>query len=293
MKLESMRYIVPDAFHSLQRNGWMSFAAITTMAITLLLCGVFGILLFNVNYAAGTLESDVEIAVFLEDTVTGEALTRMETTLKALPGVLEVSAITKDDAMDFMVERYGETLFTALGGVNPFPDCYSVKAETPEQIDGLASKIATLPGVLKVNYGKETVDKLFAFTDVVRSIGLWVMVLLAVGAVVLVGMTIRLTVYARRKEVQLMKYVGATDWFIRWPFIIEGALLGMFGAVIAVAVLFFSYGKVADYIDSAIGFFPMAAMSGVLPMLALYLIAGGALLGIVGSIFSLIRFLKV
>ena len=107
MKLESMRYIVPDAFHSLQRNGWMSFAAITTMAITLLLCGVFGILLFNVNYAAGNLESDVEIAVFLEDTVTEEALAGMKTTLEGLPGVAEVTDITKDDAMDFMVERSG------------------------------------------------------------------------------------------------------------------------------------------------------------------------------------------
>lgn len=293
MKIESMRYLVPDAFHSLVRNGWMSFAAITTMAITLFLCGVFGLILFNVNYAAGTLESDVEIAVFLEETVTGETFTQMKTTLEALPGVETVSAITKDDAMDYMVERYGETLFSALGGVNPFPDCYSVKAESPEQIDGLATKIAAMDGVLKVNYGKETVDKLFAFTDMVRTIGLGVMILLAVGAAVLVSMTIRLTVYARRKEVQLMKYVGATDWFIRWPFIIEGALLGMLGAVIAVIVLFFSYGKVSAYLDSAIGFFPMAALSGVLPMLSLYLVLAGALLGIVGSIFSLIRFLKV
>lgn len=293
MKIESMRYIVPDAFHSLVRNGWMSFAAVTTMAITLFLCGVFGLLLFNVNYAAGTLESDVEIAVFLEDTVTGDALTQMKTTLEALPGVLEVTAVTKEDAMTFMVERYGQSLFSALGGVNPFPDCYSVKAETPEQIDGLATKIAGMEGVLKVNYGKETVDKLFAFTDVVRTIGLGVMILLAVGAAVLVSMTIRLTVYARRKEVQLMKYVGATDWFIRWPFIIEGALLGVFGAIIAVVVLFFSYGKVSAYLEGAIGFFPTAAVSGVLPMLFLYLILGGAVLGVVGSVFSLIRFLKV
>ena len=293
MKLDTIRYIIPDAFHSLGRNGWMTFAAVTTMAITLFLCGVFGLLLYNVNYAAGSLESDVEIAVFLEDTVTGDSLTQMKTTLEALPGVETVAAFTKDEAMTYMVDRYGETLFSALGGVNPFPDCYTVKASAPEEINGLASTISEIPGVLKVNYGKETVEKLFAFTDVIRTIGFGVMVLLSVGAAVLVSMTIRLTVYARRKEVQLMKYVGATDWFIRWPFIIEGALLGMFGAVIAVIVLLLSYGKVAAYLESAIGFFSLASVSGVLSMLSLNLILAGALLGVVGSVFSLIRFLKV
>ena len=106
MKIESMRYLVPDAFHSLVRNGWMSFAAVTTMAITLFLCGVFGLILFNVNYAAGTLESDVEIAVFLEETVTGEVFTQMQTTLEALPGVQLVSAIPKDETMEYVVGRY-------------------------------------------------------------------------------------------------------------------------------------------------------------------------------------------
>ena len=174
-------------------------------------------------------------------------------------------------------------------GKNPLPNTFDVKAKDPHQVAVIATKINKINGVYKVNYGQGVVERLFQVTRWVRVVSIAFIILLAAGAVFLIATTIRLAIFARRKEIYLMKLIGATDWFVRWPFFIEGMFMGISGSLIAVLLLALGYNSLVSRIGT-IFFMPLVSDPHLLSQLYLSLIGIGALLGMLGTYISINRF---
>ncbi len=297
MKLQTFRYLAPQAFKSLKLNGWMTFAAIFTIAISLFLCVAFWLLIQNIDANATQIESEVQIIAYIKDGVTDEDLAQAKTAIQAMPGFAGLSFISKKDGLAQLAPEFNlsseDELLETLGGVNPLPNSYSIQAQTPEDVASLAQKVEQLEIIESVRYGEGTVDKLFTFTDTMRLAGVVVMVLLAVAAIMLVAMTTRLTVYARRKEIMVMKWVGATNWFIRWPFLLEGVVLGLIGSGLALILALTGYTQVIDYLSQTIPFVFFLELGHLWAPLTLYTLGAGVLMGAVGSIISMAKFLNV
>ncbi len=295
MKIRTMGYFFKESFLSLKRNGWMSLASVITVAISLFVCGVFWLLVLNVNNVADTIESNVEIRAYFQDDTPDEEIVDIEAQVKALPGVSSVTFISRDEALESLKSKFGDKsgLLAALEGQNPLPHSFTIKTKTAEDVVPVAQTLENTGMFQKVRYGEGVVEKLFALINWVRVLGLGMMSLLAVGAVMLVAITIRLTVYARKKEIFIMKYVGATDWFIRWPFFLEGMLLGLIGSVVAVLVLFYSYLSLLENVSISLAFIRLISDPNLLVKISTGMIIAGTSLGALGSVISLRKFLKV
>lgn len=288
-------YFFREAGKSLSRNRLLSFATITTVAICILILG-FGVLFtMNASSFMNHLESDVQIRAFLEKDLTSEEVSDIGREIEAIPEVESHEFFSRDQALEQMQKEFGRKeydLRATLGDTNPFPHTYKVKVSNPREVAKVAAKINKMPGISKVNYGKGTVERLFKVTRWMRIIGIVFIVLLLVGAVFLIATTIRLAIFARRKEIYLMKLIGSTDWFIRWPFFLEGIFLSTVGALVSIGVLALAYGSLIRKMSSLF-FIHLVTDPVTLSHLYLVLLASGVALGIVGTWISLNRFLKV
>jgi cell division transport system permease protein len=287
-------YILQESIRSLKRNGWLNFAAAGTTAVSLFILGVAILLVINTNFIAGSWGSNVEIMAYLNDGVTGDAVTALRTQILTIPEVKDVRFISKDEALAGLEQQFGQNgqLQESLGGSNPLPDAFEVKTTDPRDVDGVASLLGLMPGVSQVSYGQGVVDKLLELTYWIRLVGLAIVGLLGLCAIFLIATTIRLTMYARRREIGIMKMVGATDWYVRWPFLLEGVILGTTGALLAIAILYFSYSTLTSKIMETLPFLPLMNSSLVLLQLFAGLLATGAGLGIVGSLISMHSYLQ-
>ena len=212
-----------------------------------------------------------------------------------LPGVEKVTAVTKEEALERFKERLGEqqNLLNSLGTDNPFPYYFEVEVDAPERIAELTPQIGEMEGVETAKFGQEVVEQLFQITKILRIGGILLVVLLAFATLFIIANTIRLTVFARRREVNIMKYVGATDWFIRWPFMLEGMTLGFFGSLISITIIDISYSALLSRIYSTLAFLPMLPPYPMLIYVDLFIIISGTAIGAAGSYVSLRKFLRV
>ncbi|MGS0763344.1 permease-like cell division protein FtsX [Syntrophomonas curvata] len=294
MRPGSIFYFLGQAWQSLLRNRLLSFATVSTVAISILILGFAVLLSLNAGEFMKHLESDVEIVAYLDQELTSTQITDIRQELKAIPGVESVNFFSRDRALEKLQGSFGGKDYNLKDtlGENPLPHSYEIKARDPHAVPRMAEKIKKIDGIYKVNYGQGVVERLFKVTRWVRLISMVFIVLLVVAAVFLIATTIRLAIFARRKEIYLMKLIGSTDWFIRWPFFIEGVFLGTFGGLISILVLAAGYGSLIQRID-ALFFLPLVTDPGMLTNVYLGLLAGGALLGIIGTWVSLNRFLDV
>lgn len=294
MKFSSFRYVGPQCFKSMRYNGWMTLATLITITIAMFLFGFFCAILVNVQANLDSVEQDVRILVYVDYSATAQDQEALRQELGWINGVQSVEFVSKEDALRDMEERYGdEDLLESLGGVNPLPDMFSLTASEPSLVDSIAEAAGKMDNVFEVRYGEDTVSQLFSFTSTLKKFGFIVMGLLAVCAVVLISLAIRLTIQNRKKEIMVMKWVGATESFIRWPFLLEGMILGFGGSLLALALLLPLYDRAAVYIGMNVGFLEILPLSQVwLPATAVMLLSG-LLLGIIGSMLPLARFMDV
>lgn len=295
MKIRTWEYFVREVFISLKRNHWMTFASISTVALSLLILGLFFIIVLNLNHMAGSLESQVQVNVYLEDELPEARIEEIGTEIKSMQGVESALFISKKAAMERFKERLGDqqSLLAALGDTNPLPAGFEVKLKEPQFVKSAAATMAKIEGVESAKYGQDVIEPLFDLTRMVRIFGLVVILFLALATVFIISNTIRLTVFARRKEIGIMKYVGATDWFIRWPFLMEGMVLGFFGALFSIWALRSVYGAVVAKIYDTFAFLPLIPEQPFLNQISLLMIVVGTAIGALGSTISLKRFMKV
>lgn len=295
MSFSTKEYFIKETYKSIRRNGFMSFASISTVAVSLLVLGMFLLIFLNTNHLAQYLESQVQVSVYMQDSATAEDLKNVESKLKQMPGVVKVTPINKEQALARFEERLGDQkqLLDSLGKENPFPNSFEVQVDAPERIKTITPSIDQLPKVETAKFGQEVVEHLFSLTRILRIGGIILVIFLAMATLFIISNTIRLTVFARRKEVIIMKYVGATDWFIRWPFLLEGMTLGFFGAVIASLCLNSIYAGILERIHATLAFLPLLSTSPLLIYVTLFLLAAGTGIGALGSYISLRKFLRV
>lgn len=286
-----------EALKNMLRNGWMSVASIGVVSITLLILGSFMVLSFNVALFTQDIKEQVQIVLFIDETSDAETVLKLQKMLASHPQLEEARYVSKEEAMERLKGQLGDRAYL-LEGIdvaeeNPLRDRYQLRTKVPEDVPAVAKEIAGYPGVGYLDYGKGVVEPLFQFTGLVRWIGLMFMVGLAVTAIFLIAHTIRLTVYIRRKEIMIMKYVGATDWFIRWPFIFEGSILGTVGAVVPLVIIYYGYQAAIFWLHANIHFIPLIPTENVMGEIIRVIIPLGVALGMLGSSISVRRFLKV
>jgi len=294
MKPRTIVYFFKQAGKSLFRHGWMGAASILTTAIALLILGMFVIIMMNANLISGEIESNLEIIVWIEADASYEIIEDIGVYLQNLSQVTNVRHVCKHEGLEMINAAFGEgndLLFT-LGGVNPLQDFYVVKVYDPEFVRSTAQSVETIPYVESVAYGQDYLDAILSILYWVRMIGIGLTSLLAAAAVFLIGNTVRLTVYARSNEITIMKYIGATNWFVRWPFLIEGMFLGAIGAGIAATSIYFGYSVLVGYMAPTISFIPLIQDRELLLSIAGLLVATGTLMGGIASYLSLGRYLR-
>ncbi|MGG4216628.1 permease-like cell division protein FtsX [Paenibacillus jamilae] len=294
-----------EGFKNIFRNGWMSVASITSIIVSLLILGVFIMLVLNVNSLADQADSQVEVNVFLELNVDQSMRETLQKEIAAMPEISKTTFVTKAQGLEELRKDLGDSGKELLEGFdkdsNPLPDKIVVEVIEPTTVPFVAEKIEKLntlhpeKPILKVRYGKGTVETLFTITKLIRNVGFIFVAGLAIMSMFLISNTIRVTILARRREISIMKLVGATNFFIRWPFFIEGALIGLIGSLITVGILFTGYQRLLTAVqgDIALNMLKLMPLEGIWIQLSALLVILGMLVGIIGSTLSMRKFLKV
>ncbi|HOQ10693.1 MAG TPA: permease-like cell division protein FtsX [Syntrophomonadaceae bacterium] len=293
MRLSNILYFFREAAKSLSRNRLLTFATISTVTICILILGMAVLLSLNAERFMSRLESDVQMIAFLDRSLSDAEIDEVQEEIEKIDGIKSIKFVSRDESLRELQETYGSQYdLKATLGKNPLPHTFEIEAKNPQDVPKIAELVYRIPGVYKVNYGQGVVERLFQVTHWVRIISLAFIIVLAAGAVFLIATTTRLSVFARRKEIYLMKLIGATDWFIRWPFFIEGIFLGVVGSLLAVALLAAGYGALLQNITS-MAIITLVSDMAVLGKVYLALVGTGAVLGVLGTYISLNRFLNV
>jgi cell division transport system permease protein len=287
------------------RNGWMSFASISSISISLFILGIFLLLTLNVNYLVQQIESQVEIRVYLDVNTPKDQIPLLQNEISAIPQVEKVLFVSKEEGLVYLREKLGENGKQLLEGFegdnNPLNDSFTIEVVEPREVASVAQKVSNINNnkpnqpIYRVSYGKGTVETMFKVTEIVRYVGLVLVAGLALTAMFLIANTIKLTIIARRREIAIMKLVGATNSFIRWPFFIEGALLGIVGSVIPVIILLYGYWQmmVSTQLDLNLLMIKLLPFEQVYYTMSALLLGIGIMIGIWGSLLSVRKFLRV
>jgi len=273
----------------------MAIASVLTITLTMLILGLFAALLVNLNYIASHVESEIEITAYLHNSVTQDMMPQIRTTILQIPGVLQADFVSREEAMERLNARMGDRdLLRGWGGTNnPLPDSYVVRAQRPDQIPAIAASLHQMAEVEEVHYGHGFVQQLLNLTSLVRIFGIMVMAGLGAAALFIVANTIRLTVIARRREIEIMRYVGATSAFIRIPFLLEGLVLGVMGSGAAYWLISQAYYAAEAYFRREMLFITLASAESFMLDFRLWVFAVGSLFGLIGSSISIGRYLRV
>ena len=297
MKFNTLLRHLRAGFRNIIRNGWMTVASIGAVTTTLILVAAFLALMLNLNEMAKNIEDDVQINTLIELTATDEDVKTLGDEINAIDGIEKVTFSSKDDELKKLIDSMGDEgeAWQLMEQDNPLNHVFIVEAENPQDTEQIAKQIETLNHVEKVVYGQGVIDQLFKFNNYARVIGLILIFALVFTAIFLISNTIKITIIARSEEIGIMKLVGATNWFIRWPFLIEGLLLGVFGSILPVAVILAAYNYLESSIMNSISFrfveiLPFHPFAWQLSALVLSI---GALIGVWGSVMSIRKFLKV
>lgn len=283
-------YFFREVFTNIRRSPLMSIASVTTVLVLTIILGYFTAVMLNLEALASSLLKEVQVVAYLDDSANQVSVAQQ---LQRIPGVTDTHFVSKETALNKLVERMQGRIKVDDLTENPLPNSYEVEVRGADDLEQVAKRAERIAGVTYVKYGEEIAQRMMRFNALVRSVGVVILALLFLSTVLIVSNTIRLTVFARRKEIEIMQMVGAAEWFIRWPFILEGVLQGLAGAVIAATLVGGSYALVVPNLIATITFLPIVPADQVLPLLVPLLILNGAFVGGLGSWFSVNKFLKV
>ncbi|KMK77450.1 permease-like cell division protein FtsX [Alkalihalobacillus pseudalcaliphilus] len=296
MKLSTLGRHIKEGTKNLARNGWMTFASVSAVTIMLFVVGVFFLLIFNVNHLTASVEDNVEIRVHIDLTASEENQDELREEILALSDVESVDFVGREEGLNQLIDSMDSVVFESFrGDENPLNDVFVVRAGTPQLTEPLALEITEFTYVESVYYGEDIIENLFTVTNFIRVIGAVLVVGMLFTAIFLIANTIKLTIVARQREIKIMKLVGATNGFIRWPFFIEGFLLGIIGSIIPVLIIAFGYNYLFQNFDTAFQAmnFSLLSPSAFIWQISFVIVGIGAIVGVWGSLMSVRKFLKV
>lgn len=299
-----------ESLKSLKRNGWMTIAAVFSVTLTLILVGIFASVILNTAKLASDLENNVRINVFLRadstdqqetvvndkgETVKNESYLSVYNKIMALPDVDSVTYSSKAEQLERLTATLGDTWKLFEGDANPLYDTYIVDTKTPKAVKSVAQEIAKIDGVSEVRDGEVETERIFKLADMVRTWGLVATALLLLTAVLLISNTIRITIISRSREIQIMRLVGAKNSYIRGPFLLEGAWVGLLGAIVPSVLIYFLYQIAYQSVTASLASqnLSLIPMSIFIPAMIASLFLVGIVIGALGSMISMSRFLKI
>ncbi len=294
-----LKRIPADAVMNLIRSGWGGLSSIITIGVSFVIIGIFLLVILQLNALVAEWKEQFQLSVFLEDKITQAQLEILEKRIRNESAVKSVTFIAREQALaNFRRELKGqESLLEGLGN-NPLPASFQLKIregyQSPAALERLSAFLSRLEGVEDIQYGQDWIERISHAARIVKLLGLIIGSVLTLGSALIISNTIRLAVYARAAEIEIMRLVGATKAYIRAPFLVEGVLQGTLGALLALGLLFGAYRLVAPALDLASPLLATASDRGLLELsMVAALVTGGAVIGALGSSLAVSRFLKM
>lgn len=304
MRLRILRNIIKQGFQGMWRNRGMGLASVSSITAVLLILGLVLILVLSVNNVVIQTKNEFDgIQVYLYDNIDIETENSIQDSIVSLSGINSVEFFTKEEALEEMKEDWGDDAYLLEDlDPNPLQDSFKVKLSDPDQAKAIVAQIEELDGVEEVSSFQEIIENMIKLSKNVQIGGIIVIIVLVLISIFIISNTIKLTVMARSREIQIMKYVGATNGYIRGPFVIEGVLFGLIGAVLSILIINYGYQYVFNFVNNR-----MYAQDKLTKLLAEYFISPktllkdisiifasiGAGIGALGSLVSIKRFLNV
>ena len=294
-------FFLKEAMRALKRNAAPSFAAVLTVLITALVLGIFIPIVQATTGTANSIRDKVVVDIYAKDSATLSQLKELRNALDATPNVKKIQFITKQQALAEEKKKHPQAY--ELLGTNPLPNLFRVTPKDPDKINAIVDRLAPvdratgkrkpqLAAVDEIRNRRDETSKILSATGLVKLLTAGLTALLVLTSIALIANTIRLSIFSRRREVEVMKLVGATNWFIRWPFVIEGVLVGLMGGVLAVLCLLIAKETFVDPLQDR--FALLAAPKTIdFPLLIVVLLFACIFVSAIGSGFTLRRFLKV
>ena len=299
MKFNIMNYLIGEGFRNTFKNKKSTFSAMLVMCISMLIFGLFFVLGENINHIMGTVEDAQAIQVFIEDGTSDDEIDALGEKIKQINGVdsSRVQFLSKEEGFDKYLEKYGDKAYLLEPYKEVVPDSYIVNFTDLKLAKEVENSILTLDNVKKITSANDTVQRLVSITNGIRIVTIAILAGLVIGAIFIISNTIKLTVYARRKEISIMKYVGATNSFIRWPFIVEGMLIGILSAAISILIVGGGYKLIATQLLGSsvvqnLGI-TLVSFADMFNLLIIVYLALGIGIGVLGSALSMRKYLEV
>ena len=298
MKYNILGYLVGEGFSNVFKNKKSTGASLIIMCATMIIFGIFLILGENINHFVDEIKSEQGFQVFIKVDATQEEIETFGEEIRKIPGISTVEFISKEDGLNTMKERLKDQKGVLDGfNVEAFKASYLVKVSDLTQSKSIQEQIKQIPNFAKITSSDETVEALINLANGIRIVTGVILLLLIIISIFIIANTIKLTVHARRKEISIMKYVGATNGFIRWPFIVEGMIIGIFASIISIVIVGGAYNFIAQELVN-VSFIKLIGMSlvGFNEMLSsiivVYMLLGIGI-GAIGSVVSMRKYLKV
>lgn len=294
MKGNQMGYHLREGFRSIFSHGLMSFAAVCTIIGCLLIMGSFSLVAVNVDNMLARLEADNEFLAFIDDELTLDDAQAIEQKLKQIENISEVVFVTREEAMDSFVEDKEQSLFKDLPS-EVLRHRYQVKVVDIELMSDTVQEVENITGIAKVRADLEIAEGFIFVRNIAMVLAIILIVMLVVISLFIIANTVRIATFTRREEIAIMKMCGATDWFIRWPFVFEGVIIGLFGAILA----FFMQWGIYEVLHTAItnvanlSFVEIVPFINVAQSVLLYFLVLGFVIGASGSGLAIRKFLRV
>lgn len=300
--LSKIKYSMSQAKKNVIRNGLMSVASLFTITCCLLILGLFTIISFNINFFSEQLKDQCEVQAYMLQGTSDERMEEIKTEIENIENVKTVSLYTKEElyefAMNDVFKGKEDMMPTYDENDNPFSDSYQITLVDISKTAQTISEIEKINDMEHVEDRQELTNIIIVGSNAIKNVSVVIMIILLVISMVIISNTVRLTVFNRRKEINIMKYIGATDRFIRTPFVMEGMLIGFIGALIAFGVVSWGYNEVirlfGELLDSVeFGSLSLVPYTTVAPTIIILFVGFGCLIGVVGSLISMRKHLKV
>lgn len=301
MKWSSFRYLTKQGLHNLRANRLMSLASIGVLTACLLLTGIAGLFSANVNSLVEYLGDQNETVVYLDQGLSDEQLASVDQTLRSMPGLAAVTYVSQEEVLETYkgyMSEYAD-LFNDFEEDNPFHANYRVVLEDLNRMDEMIAQLEQIDGVYTVSAPTQLSSVFLTIQRAVTYAGWALVAVLALVSVVVISNTIRLTVFARRKEINIMKYVGATNGFIRWPFFVEGTSVGLISGLLAAGLVIGAYALVVNKVGAMSGFWGpilgscLLSVGQVWPIVLGAFLIFGVIIGSIGTATSIRKYLEV
>lgn len=298
MKFQVLINLIKQGFQGMWRNRGMGVASVASIAAVLMILGIVIVLILSINnIVMNTRAQFDQIDVFLEDDITDEEIAAIEETALENEGIVQVEYKPREDALEEMKESWGDESYLLEGlEENPLPDTFIITIDDIVYSDSVVSSMTGLAGVEEVSSYEDAVDNLINIANYIKIGGISIIAILALISVFIISNTIKLTVVSRKREINIMKFIGATNGYIRGPFVIEGLMFGLLGAILSIIVVYFGYVGLFDTLNNQL--FAILAGSLISPELILsdvliMFLSIGAGIGVLGSMVSVKRYLNV